>query len=324
MPKIPRSVSLIRHAIRQSLADLPQGETVTVACSGGPDSLALADATAFVAPRRGWRLALATVDHGLQVGSSQRAEELRDWAKQRGFDFADVLSVRPAEYSGGPEAAARQARYAALNTQTDRWGSRAVLLGHTRDDQAETVLLNLARGSGPRAIAGMRAERGRYRRPLLGLPRHLTHEYCRSQDLRPWIDPHNSDDRFKRSALRGAMDTLEATLGRGFVGNLARTAAQAAADVDFIDRLVQRRYAELDLDPGPVVSELSAEDGAVRVRLIRLWLIDMGIAESEVTHRHLGAVESLVTDWHGQGEVSLPAGVTVRRQGRHLIGGRRD
>ncbi|MFC4338125.1 tRNA lysidine(34) synthetase TilS [Salininema proteolyticum] len=314
MPKIPSSVARLRHAVRRGLEDLPRGSVVAVACSGGPDSLALADALAFVGPRRGWTTALATVDHGLQEGSDARAADVVDWAKETGFDHARTLRVEPGRFAGGPEASARDARYEALNRQAAEWGTAAVLLGHTRDDQAETVLLGLARGSGPRGLAGMRARRGVYRRPILDLPRETTHDYCLQRGLDPWIDPHNSDSRFKRSALREAMDTLTAVLGHGLVANLARTAGQVAADVDFTDALAAERYAEMGSPSELPAADLEGLPEALRTRLERLWLLDQGLSAAGLTHRHLAAVDALVVDWSGQGPAALPGGLVVARK----------
>ena len=131
---------------------------VIVACSGGADSLALAAAAAFegAARRPGWSRG-ATVDHGLQDGSAAvAAQAAGDALRQLGLRPVDVVRVEVGR-AGGPEAAARDARYAALDALADRAGVRAVLLGHTLDDQAETVLLGLARGSGARSLAGMAA-----------------------------------------------------------------------------------------------------------------------------------------------------------------------
>ncbi|WP_425443902.1 tRNA lysidine(34) synthetase TilS [Streptomyces aidingensis] len=132
---------------------------ILAACSGGADSMALASALAFEAPRLGLRAGGITVDHGLQEGSAERAREVADRMAALGLEPADVATVTVGR-TGGPEAAARTARYAALDGAAERHGAVAVLLGHTRDDQAETVLLGLARGSGIRSLAGMPAVSG--------------------------------------------------------------------------------------------------------------------------------------------------------------------
>src|SRR5690349_19131178 len=163
------AVAEVRGAVRACLADLTAGDLVLVACSGGADSLALAAAAAFVAPRLGLRAGGVTVDHGLQPGSAERAGEIAAQMTRLGLDPVQsvAVTVPPPALAAGPEAAARTARYAALDEAATAHGAVAVLLGHTLDDQAETVLLGLARGSGGRSLAGMPARRGRYRRPLL-------------------------------------------------------------------------------------------------------------------------------------------------------------
>ncbi|HEX5741996.1 MAG TPA: tRNA lysidine(34) synthetase TilS, partial [Pilimelia sp.] len=248
----PAAVAAVRVAVRAALRPYAErgrggppaaggGPLVLVACSGGADSLALAAAAAFVAPRLGMRAGLVTVDHGLQEGSAERAAALAAWARGRGLAPVDVAAVAVAG-PGGPEAAARAARYAALEEAAVRRGAAAVLLGHSRDDQAETVLLALARGAGPRGLAGMPAARPlgatTLLRPLLGLPRATLARSCADQDLTPWVDPHNADPAYARSRVRARLlPALAEVLGEKVVANLARTAALVAADNAALDAL---------------------------------------------------------------------------------------
>ena len=160
------ALAAVRSAVRAVLSSHP---CVLVACSGGADSLALAAAVAFEAPRAGVRAGLVTVDHGLQPGSAAVAAQVAGLGYELGLDPVEIVPVTVGR-TGGVEAAARDARYAALDAAASALGA-AVLLGHTLDDQAETVLLGLGRGSGPRSIAGMRVIDGHYLRPLLGLRR---------------------------------------------------------------------------------------------------------------------------------------------------------
>ncbi|WP_026932325.1 tRNA lysidine(34) synthetase TilS [Glycomyces tenuis] len=313
MARLPGSLARLRVAVRDCLDDLPRGSLVLVACSGGPDSMALADTLAFCAPRAGLRAGLVTVDHGLQDGSAERAAELAEWGLGIGLDPSEAATVQVLG-SGGPEAAAREARYAALDWAAERHGAKAVLLGHTRDDQAETVLLALTRGAGPRGIAGMRAVRGRYRRPLLGIGRDDTHAACEERGLKPWTDPHNADPRFRRSALRGAMGVLTETLGDDIVANLARTAALVAADTDHLDAEAAA-VADSCADGGALLVEpLAALPAPIRQRVVRTWIFQLGVNGADLNHHHLDAVEALVAAWHGQGPTFLPGGVEVRRE----------
>ena len=233
------AVAAVRLALRAALHDEPRGALVLVACSGGPDSLALAAGVAFEAPRAGLRAGAVVVDHGLQPGSDEVAAAAAAACRTLGLDpvvVRTVLVVGP----GGPEAAARDARYAALAAAAARLGAGAVLLGHTRDDQAESVLLGLARGSGARSLAGMAPSRGVFRRPLLGMPREVTLAACAAQGLEPWQDPTNAAGPGSplRSRVRGeVLPVLEEVLGPGVPAALARTADLLREQADALDEL---------------------------------------------------------------------------------------
>ena len=289
--------------------------SVAVAVSGGADSLALAAGLAFERPGS---VALV-VDHGLQDGSAQVAARAAGQCRALGL-AAEVLaadgSLPDPQHqgagetagSGGPEARARALRYRLLDGAADRLGLVAVLLGHTLDDQAETVLLGLARGAGARALAGMAPVRGRYLRPLLDLPRTLTRQACAESGLQPWEDPHNSDPAYARVRTRRLLPELELALGPGVARALARSAAQLREDADALDVLAQET-GDVDL--------LAAMAPAVRSRSLKRW------AEARtgraLTGVHVGALRLLVDDWRGQGPVALPGGGTVSRQGRRLV-----
>ena len=309
-------VAAVRRAVRAALADLGPGDLVLVACSGGADSVALAAALAFevASPRgTGVRAGGLTVDHRLQDGSADRAEKVAADLAARGLDPVEVLTVDPATATGhGPEAAARDARYAALDAASDRLGAAAVLLGHTRDDQAETVLLGLSRGSGARSLAGMAPVRGRYRRPLLDLPRATVR--AAAAGLATWEDPHNADPAYARSRVRhDALPVLERTLGPGVAAALARTAAHLRADADALDGWAARALAEALRDGGLDTAALAALPTAVRTRALRAAALAAGAPASDLSAAHVEAVDRLVTDWHGQGPLQLPGGVTARR-----------
>ncbi len=235
--KLHPAVARTREAVRTMLAELPPGTTVLVACSGGTDSLALAAATAFEAPKLKLRAGAVIVDHGLQADSTQTAEIAADQCRSLGLDPVQVWPVEVGS-EGGPEAAARSARYDALRDAADEFGADVVLLAHTRDDQAETVLLGLARGSGARSLAGMAAVAGLLRRPFLELPRATTAAACVASGLRPWHDPHNDDPQYTRVRVRHeVLPVLEEALGPGVVEALARTAGLLRADADALDVL---------------------------------------------------------------------------------------
>ncbi len=325
------AVAAVRGAVRHALADLPAGSLVLVACSGGPDSLALAAATAFVAPRAGLRAGAVVVDHGLQPGSDEVAA--RAAAACRALGLAPVVVRRVAVTGqGGPEAAARDARYAALAAAADEAGAAAVLLGHTRDDQAETVLLGLARGSGPRSLAGMAPARGRLRRPLLRVTRAETLDACSAQGLDPWHDPTNTAGDNVRSRVRGElMPLLDAVLGPGVPAALARTAELAREQADALDELaaglLERAAALPSAAAGAVadgrgwdVAELAGAPAGLRRAALRAAAVAAGAAPGALGRAHVLALDALLVDWHGQGPVALPGALeAVRRCGRLFL-----
>jgi tRNA(Ile)-lysidine synthase len=321
---LPPPVAAVRGAVRAALAGLPPGALVLVACSGGPDSLALAAATAFVAPRAGLRAGLVTVDHGLQQGSAERAKEVALWAAGAGFAPVEAVSVEVSGRPGGPEAAARQARYAALLDAARRCAAAAVLLGHTRDDQAETVLLALARGGGPRGLAGMPARRAEagvlLLRPLLDVPRSDTALACAEAGIEPWADPHNRDPAYARARVRAtALPALVAALGPAVVANLARAASLLAADGAALDAVAARELAGAAGAAGGLrVAALADLPPGVRGRVLHAWARSLGAPGGALSHRHVAALDALVTRWRGQGPAHLPGGITVARVGAEL------
>jgi tRNA(Ile)-lysidine synthase len=322
------AVAEVRNAVRGCLSDLAEGDLVLVACSGGGDSLALAAAVAFVAPRLGLRAGGVTVDHGLQAGSAQRAADVAAMLGKLGLDpvrsiAVTVPSAGTPGAAQGPEAAARGARYGALDAAAAECGAAAILLGHTLDDQAETVLLGLARGSGARSLAGMPASRGAYRRPLLNVRRATTGQACADLGLEPWQDPHNSDSRFTRVRVRHqALPALEAALGPGVAEALARTASQLRADAEYLDDLAAAESGQLRgfcSDPAGLDAKwLLALPAAIRTRVLRDAAVMSGCPHGSLTAGHVDQVDALVTRWRGQRWVDLPGGVRARRQAGKL------
>jgi tRNA(Ile)-lysidine synthase len=334
------SVAAVRLAVRRVLGEasgLAEGDLVLAACSGGADSLALAAALAFEAPRLGLRAGGITVDHGLQPESAAQASRVVAVLAKLGLEpvrSVRVTVARPGTRGAagpyqGPEAAARTARYAALDAAAIADQAAAVLLGHTLDDQAETVLLGLARGSGARSLAGMAERSGRYLRPLLGLRRAQTRAACAALGLQPWDDPHNADPGYARVRVRSRLlPALEDELGPGVAEALARTASQLRADADLLDELAARAARELaDADgqpgqagqPGLPVAGLAALPGAIRGRVLRAAALAAGTPAGALAQRHVTEIDALVTGWHGQRGVDLPGGVRCRRQCDRLL-----
>ncbi|MGH3685719.1 MAG: tRNA lysidine(34) synthetase TilS [Pseudonocardiaceae bacterium] len=323
------AVSQVRAAVRRFLAvhhtghqaghdgGHDAGGTVAVACSGGADSLALAAATVHCAGRLGLAVHGLIVDHQLQPGSAAVARSAAQVLRQLGCSAVQVL-LTTVDGPGGPEAAARRARYAALREAAP--AGALVLLGHTLDDQAETVLLGLGRGSGPRSVAGMRELDPPWGRPLLGVRRAVTAAACAALELTPWVDPHNADPRFRRVRLRTeVLPLLEDVLAGGVAQALARTAGQLQEDLDVLDEqacglLAAAQRAESDtvtLD----VATLAPAPAAQRRRVLRRWLLDARVVE--LTDAHLRAADDFIGRWSGQGALRLPGDVElVRIQGR--------
>jgi tRNA(Ile)-lysidine synthase len=319
------AVAELRNAVRDGLTGLPPGRLVLVACSGGADSLALAAALAFTAPRLRLRAGGITVDHGLQPGSDDRARDVAARLTVLGLD--PVIQTRVTVPGGGPahpgpEAAARTARYQALDAAAHDSGAAAILLGHTLDDQAETVLLGLARGSGARSLAGMPARRGRYRRPLLSVRRPVTRAACAAQDLPVWDDPHNEDPRFSRSRVRHElMPVLESVLGPGVAEALARSAGQLRADADFLDALAateaERASETVGGDASLLADSLAGLPAALRTRVLHHAAVAAGCPAGALAAGHVRQLDALVTGWRGQRWVDLPGGVRgFRRDGQ--------
>jgi len=319
-PKLDPAVAETRRAVRPAL----EGHTtVLIAFSGGADSLALAAAVAFEAEKAGIRAIAVTVDHGLQPGSVAVAAEAAETARRLGLE-AHIVAVEVGD-EGGPEAAARAARYEALRDAAYDYTASAVLLGHTLDDQAETVLLGLARGSGAASLAGMAPvvdeDEIAWTRPLLGVRRATTEAACAAQGLTPWHDPHNEDPQYARVRTRTrVLPVLEAELGPGVAEALARTAEQlredAEAFAEMIDETIEDIVEPAEAGIAVSVAALAANPAALRNRIIR----HVVASEFHVSLSRTQTLEvaRLVTDWRGQGPLDLP-GCRAHREGPRIV-----
>ncbi|MEY5017252.1 MAG: hypothetical protein RL431_301 [Actinomycetota bacterium] len=321
MPRLSPAVARVRVAVRpvvESCVRERRGTPMVVAFSGGADSLALLRATCFEARRHGIPVAAVIVDHGLQAGSAEVAAAAAGWAEQAGCDIVRVVPVTVGT-TGGMEAAARDARYSALADVAADLGADTVLVGHTADDQAETVLLGLTRGSGPTSLRGMPDRDGVFVRPLLTVTRETTRAACEAEGLQWWDDPHNVDHSFVRVRIREkVLPQLEKDLGPGISAALVRTAHLLRDDDDALNQLAQAEFdAHRLIDLTAVefpVSALIRQFSAIRSRVIRLAAHAAGIGALSSTHT--AAIDALVTDWHGQKAINVPGGNVERHEGR--------
>jgi tRNA(Ile)-lysidine synthase len=302
----------LRNAVRPFLENLTAGDSAIVAVSGGADSLALAHALIKEAPNLAITLIAVTIDHQLQTGSGEQAKKVQEQLKSMGYQEVIVEKVSVVEKSG-VEADARTARYAALDSIAHAYGASQIFLGHTRDDQAETVLLGLARGSGTRSLSGMATVNGKYARPFLQLTRSQTVAACVEAAITPWNDPHNANEKFSRVRVRNkVMPVMEEEIGPGIAAALARSAAILRDDADALDEMAQAVISRVDLSDLDCAA-LAELPRAIRSRILRAAIYAAGAPSGSVSADHLSGVEALVTSWRGQGEASLPGGVKVAR-----------
>jgi tRNA(Ile)-lysidine synthase len=305
------AVPAVRNAVRVWLEKFEAGDKVLVAVSGGADSLALAHALSVEAKLLAITVIGVTVDHQLQKESAVQAQVVKNQLEE--LDLKCVVKKVQVDVQNGLEASARTARYKSLNETAHSENAVAVLLGHTQDDQAETVLLGLARGSGTRSLSGMAAHNGIYIRPLLGLTREVTESYCKELNLSFWKDPHNQDPQFARVRVRTqAIPVLEKTIGPGISEALARSSQILRDDADALDHWAEREAMKLDLSDLEC-AHLEAMPKAIRSRVLRIAIYAQGAPSGSVTAEHMSVIEALITAWNGQGASNLPGGVKVER-----------
>lgn len=302
----------VRQAVRPWLTDLPDNSTVLVGVSGGADSMALAVALLLESSAKQIRIIPVVVDHGLQINSAEVATSVV--AKLKNLGFEDVFSARAhVTMQDGIEASARRARYQVFQQALDTFSSTVFFLGHTLDDQAETVLLGLARGSGTKSLSGMPEVIGPFIRPLLHIESATTDAACVEYGIEIWNDPHNLNEDFRRVRVRkNILPAMEENLGPGISDALARSARLLREDATALDEWAARIYGELDpknLD----IEVLSGLPKAVRSRVIRMAIYAAGAPSGSISADHIVPIEALVTNWRGQGAADLPGGVKVAR-----------
>ncbi len=296
--------------IRKSVKPWVSGETILFGCSGGTDSMALA--AALLKESNNSKIIPVVVDHGLQSNSAEIAAQTV--AKLKELGYSEVATARAnVEVTDGLEASARRARYLIFKQFIDSYQPKYFMLAHTLNDQAESVLLGLARGSGARSLSGMATVNNIFVRPLLKNTRAQTEAACIEAGIKVWDDPHNLDERFARVKVRkNLLPIFEENLGPGITEALARTADLLRDDADALDDFAYQYFSQADasnLD----VAELERLPKAIRTRVLRLAIYKAGAPSGMLSADHIASAEALISDWHGQKEVSLPGNVKLSR-----------
>ena len=307
-----QAVVALRNAVKPLLERLEAGDNVLVAVSGGADSLALAHVVLLESKALAIRPLAVTIDHQLQNSSAAQAEKVARQLTEMGYEKVFIEKV-VVTTEAGLEAGARSARYKALSECAEKTNAVKIFLGHTRDDQAETVLLGLSRGSGARSLSGMAQVNGKYVRPFLSITRQETEQACKDLGLEFWNDPHNFDTEFTRVKIRREiLPLMESKLGPGISAALARSASLLRDDADALDDLAATEISHLNLADIDC-DYLAALPRAIRTRILRSAVYACGAPEGSISADHVAAIEALVTSWRGQGALALPGGVKVER-----------
>lgn len=302
----------LRQAVRFWFQNLERNSTVCVGVSGGADSLSLAIAAKLEADNLNLELVAVIVDHGLQPNSADVATSAKKKLESIGYSNIFVGKANVI-ITDGMEASARRARYQVFHQALETYGSSVFLLGHTKNDQAEGVLLGLARGSGTKSLSGMQEVSGPFIRPFLNIDRLTTQAACVESGIEFWIDPHNLNPEFTRVRVReNILPLLEEEIGPGIIDALSRSAKILREDATALDGWAEQVFAQID--PANIeVSFLADLPIAIRSRVIRLAIYAVGAPSGSISASHLEPIEALVSDWRGQGHTSLPGGVKVCR-----------
>jgi tRNA(Ile)-lysidine synthase len=306
---------------------MPAGSTVLIACSGGADSLALLVGMAELAPRLDLRLVVAHLDHGLRPGSEADARSVLRRAETLGLPFLSeriAARRRMRERGLSGEAGLRVLRREFLLAAAAEAGADFITLAHTADDQAETLLLRLVRGTGVRGLGAMRWRHGRWMRPLLGVTREAVREFLRSRKMRARLDPSNRDRRLARNYVRLEIMPRLRRLNPQANLALAATAERVRGISTVLDRLGKRALQNaLAPHRGPgirlVRKILVGYHPSIRESVIRqAWVLEQPHGAG-LTRRHLRDIEALLARGVGGSRVSLPDKRVARLERGHLF-----
>lgn len=312
------TVVALRNRVKACLE--PDTESVVIGLSGGADSLVLTAIAIWVGERSDFTVHAVVVDHGLQVDSRDIASNAALAAATLGAHSIEMRNVDVGT-DGGMEMAARTARRSAL---LEAANGRPILLGHTANDQAETVLLRLLRGSGAHSLSAMSACTRTWHRPFLAHPRSeidvAVQELLTPLGITPWQDPHNFDESFSRVKMRKHLETLSEEFGPSIIAGLVRTADMLRADDQALDHIAATHFesaTQSETMTSISIDELENVPSAIRTRVIKLCfdqLTKESRESSPLTHQHVMGVEALISRWAGQGEIALPLGVSAKRE----------
>lgn len=310
----------LTNSVENFLSSVNPGEKVVVACSGGADSLALAWTVQFVASKKSIFVYGLIVDHQLSEESHQVALTAQDKLNQLNLLENQIIKVEVVDSADGIEAAARKARYQALGEYADQIQARQVYLGHTLEDQVETVLMRLTRGSGARSLQAMAETNGIFVRPFLHLPRDLVRGALNLIEMSAWEDPMNFSERFLRSRIRNnLLPKLKEVLGESVFEAIDRTALQIREDNQALDLITKEALILNSIDRSAKVDILMAQPKAIRTRMLRHIILQAGAPAASLANVHIEAVNQLVDNWHGQGEIALPGKLRAIRRNDEIF-----
>ena len=306
----------LQNAVQNLLKDLDPGDLVLVGCSGGADSLALVWTTSVVGKRLELKTGAVIVDHQLISESNDVAQNAKKQCEELGIEKVIIKKVEVNQTNEGLEAAARIARYEAFENVLHETNAKVILLAHTQDDQAETVLMRLTRGSGAKSLSGMSAISGKYLRPFLHLRKKIVHDSLDVIGMKAWQDPANFDNQYLRVKVRQElMPKLIEVLGEGAISSLDKTSQLLRLDNQALDDLAQKFVdAQDDVKKyGLKVKELENLPEAIRTRVLKICAVASGVHPGPFSFEHIEAIDALVKNWHGQGNVDLPGFIQATR-----------
>jgi len=302
----------LQNAVNHLLKNFEPADNILVACSGGADSLALAWSSQVVAKRLGLNLICVIIDHQLIKESAQVALEAKIKCENFGIEKVVIKQIEVKENKEGLEAAARKARYEAFEQLAIEFDAKAVLLAHTQDDQAETMLMRLTRGSGAKSLSAMKEVSGKYLRPFLHIRKFELVNALEKEGITYWQDPANTDYKFLRAKVRHElMPKLIEVLGQSAIESLDKTSDLLKEDNDALDLIAQENYEKLNRELK--VENLEEYPAAIRKRIIKIAALEAGVISGPFSYEHIEAIDALVTNWRGQGNVDLPGFIQASR-----------